>query len=232
MNKNDKVFALAPSGRKASGDDAQTKKARTPAVTRTSGERVPWLGGVKADELSRPGGILLGMLTQRANELGHHYSEMASALGCTYGYISQLRNGQRAVTTIRDKFVDACANYLGVPRMTVLLAAGKVQPTDIYEDTHEVMQSVPSVMQFIRTDAQWGPLMPPEVLQLPLNVQYFIATLYQEATDRKLFPGASLNAEEVARQIEKLQQYRSTLRDRVEAAKVTRDEVEEAEVDA
>ena len=222
-----KVFALTqPSSKNAGGSDASSKKARPPA--RSEHKRTPWNGGVKADELSRPGGILLGMLTQRANELGHQLSDMAEELGCTYGYISQLRNGQRGVTTIRDKFVDACAKYLGVPRMTVLLAAGKVQPTDIYEDPHEVMQSVPNALQFIRGDAQWGPIMPHEVLNLDLKTQFFIVSLYEAATDRKLLPGASMNPDDVARQIEALQSYRDGLTARVMAARQT-PELEEAE---
>ena len=212
-----KVFELTPPVNKRAGkSNAETDKPSAPAQTEL--RRTPWNGGVRKEELERPGGTLLGMLTQRANELGHNLALMADALGCTYGYISQLRTGARRVTTIRDSFVDACANYLGVPRMTVLLASGKVQPTDIYEDPHEVMQSVPNALQFMKSDAQWGPLMPVDVMSYDLKAQFFIVKLYEAATDRKLLKGASMNPEDVAYQIEKIEEYRTKLRERVAAA--------------
>ena len=117
----EKVFALNATPTKTKAGSATAVRAQEPAGS--DPKRLPWSGGVKGEELARPGGPLLAMLVQRANELGHNMADMAGELGFTYGYISQLRNGQRQVTTIRDKFVDACAAYLGVARITVLLAA-------------------------------------------------------------------------------------------------------------
>jgi transcriptional regulator with XRE-family HTH domain len=232
MKQTPKVFALTPPGTKAAESEtgAETKKVRAPA--RGEAKRTPWNGGVKAEELARPGGILLGMLTQRANELGHQLADMAEELGVTYGYISQLRNGQRGVTTIREKFVDACARYLGVSPLTVLLAAGKIRPTDIYEDQHEVMQSVPNAVQFIKRDAEWGPVMPAEVASLDIKTQFFIVKLYEAATKRTLLPGASMDPEEIAKQIEAIQEYRAQLTGRVMASRETTEALEDAEQEA
>lgn len=49
-----------------------------------------------------------------------------------YGYLAQLRAGIREVTNISDAFASKCGEFLGWPRMQVLMAAGKVKPADLY----------------------------------------------------------------------------------------------------
>jgi hypothetical protein len=209
----EKVFALnaTPNKTKAVEKSATAVRAQEPG---SDPKRLPWSGGVKGEELARPGGPLLAMLVQRANELGHNMADMAGELGFTYGYISQLRNGQRQVTTIRDKFVDACAAYLGVARITVLLAAGKVKPTDIYEDPQEVMRRVPDAINFMRKDGKWGPMMTPEILSGDLATQFLVVKLYEAATQRVLLPGATTDASAVAHQVQALLDYQRTLKER------------------
>lgn len=208
-----KVFELSAKPTQTKAE----KRATTVQVQESGGsesKRLPWSGGVKGEELARPGGPLLAMLVQRANELGHNMADMAAELGFTYGYISQLRNGQRQVVTIRDKFVDACAAYLGVARLTVLLAAGKVKPTDIYEDPQEVMRRVPDAINFMRKDGKWGPMMTPEILSGDLATQFFVVKLYEAATQRVLLPGATTDAGAVAQQVQALLEYQQTLKQR------------------
>jgi len=177
---------------------------------KTEQKRTAWMGGIAKDELAKPGGILLGMLTSRANELGQQLGTMAEELNCTYGYIAQLRSGLRETKNISDEFADACALYLGVPRMTVLLAAGRVKPSDVYEDAHEAMATVPRAIQFMRGDSIFGPIMPSEVTTASLEMQFFIVQLYEAATGRKLLPGA-FDAEVMAHMIEQYQAARAKL---------------------
>lgn len=190
--------------------------AKTTAVKPAEPKRTPWMGGITKDELAKPGGILLAMLTARANELGQQLGTMAEELNCTYGYISQLRSGIRKTQNISDEFATACAQYLGVPRMTVLMAAGRVRPEDVYEDPHEAMSTVPRALQFMQGDAHYGPMMPNEVFDVSLPLQFFIVQLYEAATGRKLLPG-SFDAETVSDQIQQFTEYRKKLKAEVDS---------------
>jgi transcriptional regulator with XRE-family HTH domain len=173
-------------------------------------KKTSWMGGLDKNELSRPGGILIAMLLARANELGHQLQEMATHLNVTYGYISQLRNGLRKTIHISDEFATACALYLNVPRLQVLLASGKVKPEDIYERPHEVAMSIPHAIEAIAQDPKFGALMPPDVRNLSYETQFFIVTLFEAARDVRLVPGKH-SPDEMARYIAELEKEREKL---------------------
>lgn len=94
---------------------SDTSKRSEPSETPT--ERVERL-------YAEDGGPLLGWLMDEAQLRGQLLNEMASALGVTYGYINQLRNGIRKVSHISNEFARSCANYLGVPTVVVKLVSG------------------------------------------------------------------------------------------------------------
>lgn len=144
--------------------------------------------GLSEEELSRPGGRLLALLLRRAAELGHTRQEMASALGVTYGYISQLRSGTRQTKHIADKFAAACALYLGTSRLAVLLLSGRVQCFDIFDNAKMAAQEVPRALKYISTDPEYGHLLPPQAHSAPEDLQLLIVLLYEKATKRKLLP--------------------------------------------
>lgn len=180
--------------------------------------KTTWTGGLDKNELSRPGGILLAMLLARANELGHQLQEMATCLNVTYGYISQLRNGLRKTIHISDEFTTACALYLNVPRMQVMLAAGKVKPEDVYENPYEVAMSVPKAIEAIAKDTKYGAMMPPQLRNAPFDVQFFVVTLFEAARGVSLIPGKH-SATEMARHIEALEREQKAQRKSAQAAK-------------
>lgn len=174
------------------------------------GSRAAWSGGLDKSELAKPGGVLLAMLLFRANELGHRMSDMAGELGVTYGYIVQLREGIRQVKNVSDEFAKACALYLGVPRLTVLLAAGKITPEDLFEDPADMLRSLPNAMRFIQKDSEFGGIMPPELMDAAPQVQFFVVALYESATKRKLLPG-KVDHYDLARQVEAYNESRQAL---------------------
>jgi hypothetical protein len=182
-------------------DIAESKKQK---------HRAAWSGGLNKEELAKPGGILLAMLMYRANELGHRMNEMAAELGVTYGYIVQLREGIRQVKNVSDEFAKSCALYLGVPRLTVLLAAGKITPEDLFEDPADMLHSLPNAMRFIQRDVEFGGIMPPELLEADPKVQFFVVALYEAATKRKLLPG-KVDHINLAGQIEAFNKQRELL---------------------
>jgi len=157
--------------------------------------------GSSDEELQRPGGALMAMVMQRANERRHELKVVAEQLGVSYGYIAQLRNGARQTKTISDSFVSALAVYLDRPRIAVLLAAGKVRPEDFYSDPNRAMADLPGALRFILGDNEWGGWAPQNLLELPAEIQFFIVRLYEKATDRILLPGRE-NPEIIARQVQ------------------------------
>jgi hypothetical protein len=191
----------------AAVDGRTTRKVRGPKGEST---RVPWSGGLSPEELARPGGTLLSMLIHRANELGHQLGDMARELNVTYGYISQLRSGLRKTEHISDHFANSCALYLGAPRMTVLLASGRVKPEDVFSDPVEMVSMLPRAIKFIQSDPTYGPLMPPELINADQRLQYFIVSLFEDATGKTLLPGRA-NVSEIAQQIEHFKEIRNRL---------------------
>lgn len=186
------------------------RKLRTVRGPKGESTRVPWSGGLSAEELARPGGTLLAMLISRANELGHQLGDMAEELNVTYGYISQLRSGLRKTEHISDAFANAAALYLGVPRMTVLLASGRVRPEDVFQDPNEAILALPRAVKFIQNDPTYGPLMPTELLTADEKLQFFVVSLYEAAAGRRLLPGRQ-NPEKIAEQIKQVHAYRAEL---------------------
>jgi hypothetical protein len=74
--------------------------------------------------------------------------------------------------------------------------------------------------------------MPAEVASLDIKTQFFIVKLYEAATKRTLLPGASMDPEEIAKQIEAIQEYRAQLTGRVMASRETTEALEDADQEA
>lgn len=149
-------------------------------------EMGPWSGRLDEDEMARPGTLLLGALLQRAHERGQPLDDMARELGRTYGYINQLRTGLRSVSQIPDDFAMECANYLNVPRHTVLMMAGRITPSDMFESTEMKARQIEQAMLFIAKDPAWGPLVTPELQQCAMDSQYCLVRLFEKATNKVL----------------------------------------------
>lgn len=90
----------------------------------------PWSGRVDPDECHRPGGLLTAALMQCASERDLSQSDLATSLGVSYWDVSQLRIGFRPIESIKDELAEACAVFLGVPRLTVDMLAGLLDPQD------------------------------------------------------------------------------------------------------
>ncbi len=165
--------------------------------------RIPWSGNLDETELNREGGLLLAALIRCANERRQQLNDMARELGVTYGYINQLRNGIRNVNQVSDDFALACARYLGVPRLTVLMMAGRISPDDVFEHREMMASEISRAMAFLCEDPQWGHLVTPELRKSSVESQYVLVRLYEQATGKKLMDN-HLDASTLAQEIEKL----------------------------
>lgn len=188
--------------------DRQTKAAKEAADTKPAA----WDGSLAQDEMDKAGGLLLAALTACAVKRGHQIPQLAGELGVTYGYIAQLRSGLRQTAQISDDFALACARYLGVPRLTVLMLAGRITPQDHFESDELAANEVDRAFDFICTDKTWGPLMTEELRGTSIESRFAIVRLYEKATETVLMKKAT-NAQTLATEIlklHKLQEERKT----------------------
>jgi len=196
-----KASAAAKKAIKDASVDARTvrKKRTTSAVKQ---ERTAWTG-LTRDEMQQPGAQLMVLLVQKANELGHTLSELAGELGVTYGYLSQLRNGTRQWRHISDEFAERCAAYLGMPRLAVLLACGRVQVEDFYDDPELVRDHVERAMALIKRDPDYAALVPADIDAASYEYKRFTALLYERATGLSVLPEAA-DVDSLIAQLKKL----------------------------
>ena len=165
-------------------DDISLHAAGTRARKQTD-KRIGWVAGMDEEELARPGGALLAMLLTAASHRQMQLQELAAALGVQYPYIAQLRSGYREVVNISEAFITKAAEFLEVPRLSVLLAAGRVHISDFYEAS-TLAEKVEPALRFIQADGEIGGSMPASVFTADKGLQLFIVDLYQKATHRNL----------------------------------------------
>lgn len=138
-------------------------------------------------QLSSP---LIEVLEEAAKRKGLNKQQLAESLGVTYGYLAQLKSAIRDPKNISDAFAEGCAAFLGIPRIKVLLLAGRVRPSDFYEigSEEEFRLNVWKALDFIKADTEWGVVFPYELLASNADpaVQQFVVLLYEKATGKVL----------------------------------------------
>lgn len=170
----------------AAGQDGRTQRAPGTRVTRKpTDKRMGWVAGMEKEELERPGSALLAMLLTAATHRQMQLQELAAALGVTYPYIAQLRSGYRQVVNASEDFLTRAAEFLGVPRVQVLLAAGRVRIEDFYAPS-DLQAKVEPALRYIQADGEIGGSMPASVFKADPELQMFIIDLYQKVTHRNL----------------------------------------------
>lgn len=149
------------------------KSASTPVKAKSQG------GG------ETPPAVLVSWLIREAENRGMQMRELASALGVTYGYIAQLRNGTRLASRAGMEFISKAAEFLGTPKVTVMVAAEMLTPADFYTGT-DYKQEIQRAVRFISTDPEWGALVPKDLEDQGIDVQQFVVLAYEKATGRVL----------------------------------------------
>lgn len=156
-----------------------------PASSETPKERVERL-------YAEDGGPLLGWLIDEAQLRGHLLNEMASALGVTYGYINQLRNGIRKVSHISNEFARSCANYLGVPTVVVKLVSGSISLSDFAWPAVDEDMVVERAFQRMLSDPNVRPSLPRNAHKLPVPAKRAMVMMYAEITGVDIFGARQL----------------------------------------
>ena len=133
------------------------------------------------------GGPLLGWLMDEAQLRGQLLNEMASALGVTYGYINQLRNGIRKVSHISNEFARSCANYLGVPTVVVKLVSGSISLSDFSWPALDEDMVVERAFKRMLTDPNVRPSLPRHAQKMPVAAKRAMVMMYADITGVDIF---------------------------------------------
>lgn len=123
-----------------------------PGVVVTPSARANRKAVAKSADVAPP---LIHWLTLAAAERGITLGEVAKKLNVTYGYISHLRSGVRKLSSVDDKFVDGVVGFLGLPRISVLAACGRVKLED-FVSGGSPEQSIDQAFAFLERDKDWG----------------------------------------------------------------------------
>jgi hypothetical protein len=135
---------------------------------------------------------LIRVLLKEALRRCHRLNDLATELGVTYGYISQLRAGLRRTEHISQEFATACARYLGVPTVLVKLWAGRIRADDFVWPGKPVEAAVQDDFEMMASDPMVLGLLPDELRSASHEVRQFVVNLYFEATTG--WPGRTLRS--------------------------------------
>ena len=137
------------------------------------------------------GGRLMAALMDAATRRGHNLTALAKALNVTYGYLVQLRSGSRSPVNISDDFAARCARYLELPRLSVLLLAGRLSPADVFGEQAMNEVSLAQAYGYLLADPIWGARVPElseQALQQSKDCVLAMIWLYQELKGVSLLP--------------------------------------------
>lgn len=171
---------------------AEAVPKESPAFTR----RI-MMSGLTQEELEQEGSTLLAMLYAKAREDGLQTQELATEkLGVHPSYLGQLRIRNKYVENISHDFAEACARYLQIPLIAVLVAAGQLKEKDFREPVDDSVL-LRSALEHILRDPAYGPIMPANLVQHDEKTQRAFVLLYEKATGKKLL-GFRMNAGDLA----------------------------------
>lgn len=137
---------------------------------------------------------LIDWLYRTAAARGQTKAEMSQQIGVTFGYVRQLATGVRLVEQVSGDFCRACANYLDIPPVAVMLAAGRITLQDFLMPEVERAPGwqLTAGLERIAADPLVGCLMPQEVWDAPDSVKQLLVALYEDATKQELMPTRQL----------------------------------------
>ena len=156
-----------------------------------------WNSGIGKEDLEREGSTLLAMLYAKAHADGLQAQELATEkLGVHPSYLGQLRSRVKYVENISHDFAEACARYLGIPLIAVLVAAGQLKEQDFREPVEEITV-LRQAMEYILRDPSFGPIVTPRLLYQDVAIQRAFVLFYERATGKRLL-GWRVTAQDLA----------------------------------
>jgi transcriptional regulator with XRE-family HTH domain len=136
---------------------------------------------------SAPGGPLIGWLYDECRLRRLEFCEMAAALGVTYSYINQLRNGIRKTEHISSEFAENCAEFLSIPTIVVKLLANSVKLSDFLQKNETEEEVLDRSLRQMMEDPKVRTALPGDVSLLPVEAKRAIVLMYSEVTSSDFF---------------------------------------------
>ncbi len=160
--------------------------------------RRAWISGLAPEVVEEEGSTLLAMLFAKAHADGLQIQTLATEkLGVHPSYLAQLRSRAKAVEAISHDFARACANYLGIPLIAVLVAAGQLKEEDFREEIDDDAM-VANAVNFILRDPHIGMIVPEKLAKQDKDLQKAFVILYEMATGKRLLGESRVSAEKLA----------------------------------
>lgn len=116
---------------------------------------------------------------------------LASKLGISPSYLSQLLSGEKCLATARDKLVRQFAEYLGIPAILAFLWTGKLGSNDFFYEPRSLKERLKAGMRIVSESQYAGEagVSSDDLLGLNEQVQLLIACLFEIAEGRPLIDG-------------------------------------------
>lgn len=133
------------------------------------------------------GGPLLAWLVDEARARDIGMQSLARQLGVTYGYIAQLRSGLREVTHISQGFAEACARFLGVPTVMVMVLAGAISIRDFAFPNESDDVFVERAYRRMLLDPKAKEFLPRNPGMLNVEAKTALLRLYAESSGHDVF---------------------------------------------
>ena len=171
MNQESRTSNLGRAQRvttKNQGGDAETASERVARLYRSEG------------------GALVGWLVDEARRRGLAMQDMASEVGVTVGYISQLRTGRRPVENVSREFVKDCAEFLGVAPVVVMVVAGCIRLSDFSPPNVCEGELLHRTLQAALADPRLRAAFPDDLLSLSPDAKKALISMYSALSGQDL----------------------------------------------
>lgn len=136
-------------------------------------------------------GSLARLLSVKMHQDELSAKALASKLGISPSYLSQLLSGEKCLVTARDKLVRQCADYLGIPAVLAFLWTGKLTSNDFFHEPRSLKERLSASMRVVSESQYAGEagVSRADLLGLNEQVQLLLAHLFEIAEGRSLIEG-------------------------------------------
>lgn len=131
---------------------------------------------------------LMDMLYQHAENSGMTISDLNEKLGYSQGYLFTLRHRPEKCAKLSMETVRKLAEFLSVDSVTVMVAAGILQPADFFgvRDVRQIRAELVRSVRYISEDIDWAPFVPRPIESMDDRTLMLVVYAYQRATKRQL----------------------------------------------
>lgn len=139
------------------------------------------------DELSP----LVHLLAAKMRLAGMSEKSLATYLGISQSYLSQLLNGRKDTAGLSEIVLRRCAGFLEMPAVVCFLLAGRLLQEDFFDSSDSLTSRVSKALKVVATSryAQETSVTSELLGGLPEQIQLLIVLLYETATGSVLIPG-------------------------------------------